>query len=252
MEDLQLLSPETLKNLLYEKFEKIHYTEEEDDPLARGEFEVIKELCASIPGALEAKKKLDIIIDKCGPTPRGVGIQNLRESIIQTKWKYDVALEDKQAAYREMIINFIERYFNLICFSIYCLEFGTAGYQKSFEDWIEEKKELQIMVAEGKDNLEWSRTVDAAKLEQLKALMADPNYKENLSNLIRTLYEFAFDTYADLPRGQIKNNSMKKLCASTLMEILPENIANKVNKKLEADPNRSHDFMSIIGMVSYF
>ena len=252
MEELKLIDPSTLKDLLYQKFENILYTEEEEDPLARGEFEVIKELCVAVPEALEAKKKIDIIIDKCGPPPRGVGIQNIRESIIQTKWKYDVALEDKQASYRAMIIHYIERYFNIICFSIYALEFGSTGYQKTFKEWFAEKKDLQTMVEEGKDKLEWSRTVDAAKLEQLKAMMADPNYKENLSNLIKTLYEFAFQTYADLPRGQIKNNSMKKLCASTLMEILPEDITDKINKKLEADPNRSHDFMSIIGMVSYF
>ena len=45
---------------------------------------------------------------------------------------------------------------------------------------------------------------------------------------------------------------MKKLCASTLMEILPEEIAAKVNRKLDADPSRSHDFKSIIGMLAYF
>ena len=95
----------------------------------------------------------------------------MRESIIQTKWKYDVAMEDKQAAYKDMIINFIERYFNLICFSMYVLEFGTAGYQKEFKDWIAEKKDLEKMVDEGKDKLEWSRTVDAAKLEQIKACL---------------------------------------------------------------------------------
>jgi len=252
MEEMKLINSDTLKDLLYEKFERIISSEEDEDPLAKGDFEVIKDLCAAVPEAVEAKQKVDIIMDKCGTPPRGVGIQNLRESIIQTKWKYDVALEDKQAVYKEIIINFIERYFHMICFSLYALEFGRAGYQKSFKDWFSEKKDLQDMVEEGKDKLEWSRTVDAAKLEQLKVLMADPNYKDNLSNLIKTLYEFAFDTYADLPRGQIKNNSMKKLCASTLMEILPEDIADKVNKKLETDPTRSHDFISIIGMVSYF
>ena len=30
---------------------------------------------------------------------------------------------------------------------------------------------------EGKDKLEWSRTVDAEKLEQLKEMMASPDYK---------------------------------------------------------------------------
>ena len=52
----------------------------------------------------------------CGAKPKGSGLQNLRECIIQTKWKYDVAPEDKQVAWKEMILNFMERYFYLICF----------------------------------------------------------------------------------------------------------------------------------------
>ena len=39
---------------------------------------------------------MDRIINLCGPGPRGTGLQNLREAIIQTKWKYDLAMEDKQ------------------------------------------------------------------------------------------------------------------------------------------------------------
>ena len=33
----------------------------------------------------------------------------------------------------------------------------------------------------GKDKLEWSRTVDAEKLEQLKEMMASPDYKVRVS-----------------------------------------------------------------------
>lgn len=103
------------------------------------------------------------------------------------------------------------------------------------------------------DKLEWSRSVDAGKLEQLRQMMSDPNYKENLPSLIRTIYQFAFQTYADLPRGPIKNNSMKKLCASTLSEILPQEVSEKINKKLEEDPSvSSHDFITLVGMLSYF
>ena len=71
---------------------------------------------------------------------------------------------------------------------------------------------------QGKDKLEWSRTVDASKLETLKALMADPNYKDNINVIIRfdaipcilifhsprTIYDFAYITYSDLPRGQVR------------------------------------------------
>ena len=76
--------------------------------------------------------QIDRIIDMCGPKPKGTGMQNLRESIIQTKWKYDVAPEDKQVAWRQMILNFMERYFYLICFATYAKQYGPDGFQKSF------------------------------------------------------------------------------------------------------------------------
>ena len=248
-----LMSAQTVKDFIYTKFETLPNSGlEEEDPFSRGEFEVIKELCGHLPETIEGKRKIDIIIDKCGTKPKGTGIQNLRECIIQTKWKYDVAPEDKQVSYKAMIINFIERYFYIICFATYALEYSTKGYEKKFRDWVDDKKELKTMIENGKDKLEWSRTVDAEMLEKLKEMMADPNYKENLSKLIRTIYEFAFQTYSDLPRGPIKNNSMKKLCASTLSEILPQEISERVNKKIEDNPNTSHDFITLVGMVSYF
>ena len=40
------------------------------------------------------------------------------------------------------------------------------------------------------------RQVDPVKLNTLKDLINAPNYKDNLSTLIRTIYEFAFLTYA--------------------------------------------------------
>ena len=76
---------------------------------------------------------------------------------------------------------------------------------------MEEHAELRTMIAEGKDKLEWYRQVDPAKLNTLKDslepdpfvfivllkdLMNTPDYNENMTTLIRTIYEFAFDTYA--------------------------------------------------------
>ena len=57
--------------------------------------------------------------------------------------------------------------------------------------------------------------------------------------------------FIDLPRGPIKNNSMKKLAAKTLMEILPEEIGKNVQAKLE-EQSVSPEFMTLIGMVSYY
>ena len=61
---------------------------------------------------------------------------------------------------------------------------------------MDEHSELRTMIAEGKDRLEWYRQVDPSKLNTLKELMAEPNYKENMATLIKTIYEFAFITYA--------------------------------------------------------
>ena len=251
MEKMGLVDSKTLKDLLHQKFEYMPKTNDEEvDILSQGEFKVIQELYAAIPATSEAKRKIDIIIDKCGVPPLGVGIQNLRECIMVTKYKYDVEPEEKQQVYKERIMNFIERYFYLICFTHYSLEFGSTGYQKSFSSWIEENPEIQKLGTDGKGKLEWSRTVDDSKLEKLKKMVEDPSFKDNLVPIIRTIYEFVFLTYSDLPRGQIKTNCMRKLASTTLMEILPQNISEKIGKKIDEDKNISHDFLTIVGMIS--
>merc|ERR1712080_444141 len=126
----------------------------------------------------------------------------------------------------------LERYFYLICFATYALEIGPGGFDRSFVSWMDERSHLRKMIDEGKDKLEWYRQVDPAKLN-------------------KTIYEFAFMTYADLPRGPIKNNSMRKLAATTLLEILPPDIAANVNKKLE-EGTGGHDFLTVVGLVSYY
>ncbi len=55
---------------------------------------------------------------------------------------------------------------------------------------------------------------------------------------------------SDLPRGPIKNNSMRKLAAKTLMEILPPDIGADIQRKLE-EHSSSADFVTLIGLVSY-
>jgi len=253
MEEIDLVSKDTVKDLIHQKFESaLPKCQDDDDPFIKGEFDVIKELLEKFPATVEGKKKIDRVLDICGPTPKGTGLQNLRECVIETKWKYDVASEDKQVAWKALILDFMERYFYLICFATYALEEGPGGYNHSFSWWMDEHKDLRSMIDQGKDKLEWYRTVDAAKLEHLKDMMSAPNYKENLGTLIRTIYDFAFVTYADLPRGPIKNNSMRRLAATTLLDILPPDIADRVNKKMEEDPNGSHDFLTLVGLVSYY
>ena len=56
---------------------------------------------------------------------------------------------------------------------------------------------------------------------------------------------------SDLPRGPIKNNSMKKLAAKTLLEILPEEMSKSLEKKLK-EQNGCPDFLTLVGMVTYY
>merc|ERR1719209_1600662 len=156
--------------------------------------------------------------------------------------------EGKQVVWKQMILNFMERYFYLICFATYARAHGPDGFQKSFVQWMDEHKDLRVMIEEGKDKLEWYRQVDPAKLNTLKELINAPNYKENMATLIRTIYEFAFLTYADLPRGPIKNNSMRKLAAKTLLEILPPDIATNVQKKLD-EQSALPDFVTLVEIL---
>eukprot|EP00092_Neocalanus_flemingeri_P002085 GFUD01002224.1.p1 GENE.GFUD01002224.1~~GFUD01002224.1.p1 ORF type:complete len:538 (+),score=154.55 GFUD01002224.1:88-1701(+) len=252
MGEIGLLPESTVEKIIKSKFEfPLPEAQFDDDPFIKGEFDVIKELVEKLPGAKEGKSKVDRVIDICGPDPKGTGLQNLRECIIETKWKYDVAPEDRQVAFKQMILNFMERYFYLICFATYAKEHGPGGFEISFVQWMDEHKELQTMIDEGKDRLEWTRQVDPEKLNTLKDLINAPNYKENMPTLIRTIYEFAFITYSDLPRGPIKNNSMRKLAAKTLMEILPGDIAQTVQKKLE-EQSVSPEFLTLVGMISYY
>ena len=85
------------------------------------------------------------------PLSSGTGIQNLRECIIETKWKYDVAPEDKQVGWKALILDFMERYFYLICFATYAMQEGHGGYQKSFSSWMDDHKELRMMIGEEND-----------------------------------------------------------------------------------------------------
>ncbi|XP_023349377.1 paladin [Eurytemora carolleeae] len=253
MGEIGLIPAETVDDLIRQKFETpLPRSQDDDDPFIKGEFDVIKELLEKLPESKDGKTKIDRVIDICGGPPKGSGLQNLRECVIETKWKYDVAPEEKQVVWKSMILNFMERYFYLICFGTYALQYGSDGFKKTFKEWMNEHQELRGMISEGKDRLEWYRQVDPAKLNTLKELIAAPDYKDKLGTLIRTIYDFAFLTYADLPRGPIKNNSMRKLAAKTLMEILPPDIAERVNRKLDEDPNTSHDFVTLVGLVSYY
>merc|ERR1712045_591419 len=169
----------------------------------------------------EGKMLADKMIDLCGVPPEGTGLQNLRKCIIQTKYKYDAATEDRQTHWKKMIINFIERYFYLICFATYARQFGPEGFKKTFVEFMNENSSLRDLVQNGKDKL---------------------------GEVVTKLYKISHTTYSDMPRGVIKDTLMRKLTCKTLMEILPSDILATVKKELE-EKKLSSDFETVLGLV---
>jgi len=50
-----------------------------------------------------------------------------------------------------MIINFIQRYFYMICFGQYAIENGYKGYPETFASWMKNSKDdLHSMIRNGK------------------------------------------------------------------------------------------------------
>merc|ERR1719232_2482563 len=234
--------------IIKKTFEELAASEDLKDHYLMGEFEVVKDLLEKLPEAKDGKQLADKMIDLCGVPPEGTGIQNLRKCIIKTKYKYDAATEDRQAHWKKMIINFIERYFYLICFATYAKQFGPDGFKKSFVDFMKENSSLVDMIDNGKDKLEWSRKVDQGAVNEIQSLISSGNVAEKLGEVVTKLYKISHSTYSDMPRGQIKDTLMRKLTCKTLMEILPSDTMTKVKKELE-EKKLSSDFETVLGLV---
>jgi len=241
-------SPDWAENIIHKTFEELAESDDLKDPTLMGEFEVIKELLEKMPESKSGKVLADKMIDLCGIPPEGTGIQNLRKCIIRTKYKYDAATEDRQVVWKKMIINFIERYFYIICFATYCREQVAEGFPKKFTAWMDEHKELRDLIAGGRDKLEWSRQVDQNAVNELRGKISGTDYKNKLGEIVTSLYKISHTTYADMPRGTIKDTLMRKLTCKTLMEILPGEVLTYIKKEME-EKKLTSDFETVVGLV---
>lgn len=226
----------------------------EKNAMMAGEFEVILELIAAFSAndqAKIAKAQVDKLIDLAAPPPKGTGVQNIRECIIESKMTFDVSADEWQSYLKNKIMNNIERYFYLIVFAMYIREVGPKEFPQTFKEWMDDHVALREMIAEGRGKLEWERKIPDEKLGDLKEMLAAKDFKANLPKVIKRIYELAWDQFSDLPRGHHKNNSMHKLASKTMIEILPENLCKHIEDKcgsLASTP----DFFDVIGQVSWY
>merc|ERR1712038_608542 len=90
------------------------------DPLFRGEFEVVKELVATLKDGVAAKNECDKVIDKNGtPKTGGTGIKQLRENIAESKLSYEIMDDAAQAFLKMKIMDNIHKYYYMIAFTAY-------------------------------------------------------------------------------------------------------------------------------------
>merc|ERR1711881_467013 len=192
------------------------------DPLFRGEFEVIKELCAALPDGANAKAQCDKIIDKNGPAKTGgTGIKQTRENIAESKLSYEIMDDAAQTFLKAKIMDNIQKYFYLIVFSAYVRECATIA-----------------MNAESAD----------APLAGLEALSKD--FQANLGKIIHDIYAAANGIFRDLPQGDHKKRAKYRFASKTLMSVLPAALKAEV-EGLIADKKITLDLYEILGHCTW-
>merc|ERR1712072_1085275 len=112
------------------------------DPLFRGEFEVVKELVATLKDGVAAKNECDKVIDKNGtPKTGGTGIKQLRENIAESKLSYEIMDDAAQAFLKVKIMDNIHKYYYLIVFTAYMRQAADLARESCPED---KKKDLTL------------------------------------------------------------------------------------------------------------
>lgn len=211
--------------------------------LMLGEFPVVMDLLGSVEGAKEAKAQVDRIID-------AVGVENIRENVVMDKMQFDVAGDEWRDVLKDRIMDQIEKYFILVVFSLYCTETGPAGFSPSWSSWLAASP-YPDQIASGKSRLEWERKVPDEQISALKELMNCDAFDANLPAVINVINQLSYKMFNDLPRGDQKCKSMRKLAGRTLIDVLPPKLCIYLEEKL-GDLNKVPDFYDMVGQLSYY
>merc|ERR1711936_473778 len=247
------------------------------DPLFRGEFEVVKELVATLKDGVAAKNECDKVIDKNGtPKTGGTGIKQLRENIAESKLSYEIMDDAAQAFLKMKIMDNIHKYYYLIVFTAYMREAAdqarnnipeekkaeltlTGGkcaipanqlkLSRKFAAFMEENKKLIDLCETGKGNLQWERDIPPAALKNLEDL-AKGDFKANLGKIIHDIYQTAHVMFSDMPQGDHKKRAKYRFASKTLMRILPADKKTEVEKLIETE-KITLDLYEILGQCTW-
>jgi len=251
--------------------------DKEKDTLFRGEFEVVKELMAALGGdGVACKRECDKVIDKNGPAPKGTGIKQLRENIAESKLSYEIMDDAAQAFLKTKIMDNIQKYFYLICFTGYLREqskmakdgiseeekkaFALTGGKvstptenlkvgTSFSKWMDDHSNLRTICDEGKGKLQWERDIPQNALDNLQTL-ANTDFHKNLGKIIHDIYLTGHNLFKDMPQGDHKKRAKYRFASKTLMRILPDGLKNEV-EDLISQKTMTLDLYEILGQCTW-
>merc|ERR1739848_711210 len=248
------------------------------DPLFRGEFEVVKEVLATLKDGVGAKNNADKIIDLNGTKKTGgTGIKQLRENIAESKLSYEIMDDAAQAFLKSKIMDNIHKYFYLIVFAGYMREASVAAREaieadkkaavalpasgkcsipakdltigKSFVDHMAENTWMRELCETGKGNLQWERDIPPAALSNLENL-AKTDFKGNLGQIIHDIYQTAHLMFNDMPQGDHKKRAKYRFASKTLMRILPDTQRTEVEGLIEKGA-MTLDLYEILGTCTW-
>merc|ERR1711899_44382 len=246
------------------------------DALFRGEFEVVKELIAALPDGAASKRECDKVIDKNGPPPLGTGIKQLRENIAESKLSYEIMDDAAQAFLKTKIMDNIQKYFYLICFTAYLREqsktakdgvseedkkaFALSGgkvstptenlkINKGFKAWMDDHANLRTICEEGKGKLQWERDIPQEALDNLQNL-ANSDFKKNLGKIIHDIYLTGHNLFKDMPQGDHKKRAKYRFASKTLMRILPAELKGEVETLINKK-TMTLDLYEILGQCTW-
>jgi protein-tyrosine phosphatase len=254
------------------------------DTLFRGEFEVVKELVAALGDQEDvkelfnsaAKRECDKVIDKNGPKPKGTGIKQLRENIAESKLSYEIMDDAAQAFLKTKIMDNIQKYFYLICFTAYLREqsksakdgiseeeaktFALSGGKVSFPTenlkinkdyvvWMDEHANLRTICEQGKGKLQWERDIPQDALDNLQNL-ANTDFKKNLGKIIHDIYLTGHNLFKDMPQGDHKKRAKYRFASKTLMRILPDGLKTEVESLIN-QKIMTLDLYEILGQCTW-
>merc|ERR1711970_1572759 len=249
----------------------------EKDPLFRGEFDVVKELVATMKNGEAAKKVADKVIDKNGtPKTGGTGIKQLRENIAESKLSYEIMDDAAQAFLKSKIMDNIHKYFYLIVFTAYLREAAEIARNtlsdeqkasltikegkfaipatdlkltKPFVSFVDENSELRGLIDTGKGDLQWERDIPPEALANLENL-ASSDFQKNLGKIIHDIYQTAHGLFRDLPQGDHKKRAKYRFASKTLMRVLPANLKAEVEGLIEKQA-MTLDLYEILGQCTW-